>query len=93
VEGIWGSSFIGDPGKCVGKSLDMGVSLCGGPFPVERNPVSEGARTPGTLLDGWRRAVVVGHLLARDFMKGTLGRAPYRGTRKMGLLRDLQDSL
>jgi hypothetical protein len=37
---------------------------------------------------------VVGRLPVRDSMEGTLGGGlPYRGTRKMGFLRDLQDSL
>jgi hypothetical protein len=73
-EGAWGSSFIGDPGRCVGK-----VSGYGDLFSVEGNPVCEGARIRGTLLDGWRRALVVGHLPMRDSMKGTLGgRFPYQ---------------
>jgi hypothetical protein len=85
---------MGNLEDVLGKSLDMGVSLCGGPFPVEGNPVCDGARIPGTLLDGWRRAVVVGHLSVRDSMKGLLGgRLPYRGTRKMVFFRDFQDSL
>jgi hypothetical protein len=77
----------------LGKSLDMGISLYGGPFPVKGNPVCEGACTPGTLLDGWRRALVMGHLPVRDSMKGTLGGLLYWGTRKMRFLRELQDSL
>jgi hypothetical protein len=76
------------------ESLWIWASLYGGLFSVEGNPVCEGAHTPGTLLDGWRRALVVGHLPVRDSMKGTLGgRFPYQGTQKMGFLRDLQDSL
>jgi hypothetical protein len=78
----------------LGKSLDMGVSLYGGPFLVEGNPVCEEARTPGTLLDGWRRALVVEHLPVWHSMKGTLGGGLLNwGTPKIKFLRDLQDSL
>jgi hypothetical protein len=63
----------------LGKSLDVGICLYGGLFSVEGNPVCEGARIAGTLLDGWRRALLVGHLPMRDSMKGTLGgRFPYQ---------------
>jgi len=31
-----------------------------------------GNRIPGTLIDEWRRALVVGHVSVRDSMKGTL---------------------
>jgi hypothetical protein len=72
----------------------LGKSLYGGPFPFEGNLVCEGACTPGTLLDGWRRVLVVGHLPVRDSMKGTMeGGLPYQGARKMVFLIDLQDSL
>jgi hypothetical protein len=48
-------------------------------------PGCEGARTLGTLLDGWRRALVVGHLPVRDSMKGTLGGGlSYRGLKWLG---------
>jgi hypothetical protein len=85
---------LGTLENVLGESLDMGISLYGGPFLVEGNPVCEGARTPGTLLDGCRRVVVVGHLPVRDSVKGTLGGGLlYWGTRKLRFLRDLQDSL
>ena len=38
-----------------------------------------GARVPGTLIDEWRRALVVGHLYARDSMKGTLREGSFTG--------------
>jgi len=34
---------------------------------------------PGTLIDGWRRALVVGHLSARDSIKGTLMEDSFTG--------------
>jgi hypothetical protein len=49
--GSGGAPSLGTLEDVLGKSLDMGVSLYGGPFPVKGNPVCEGARTPGTLLD------------------------------------------
>jgi hypothetical protein len=77
--GFGGAPSLGTLEDVLGKSPDMGVSLYGGPFPVKGNLDCEGAHTPGTLLDGWRRAVVVGHLPGRDSMKGTLGgRFPYQ---------------
>jgi hypothetical protein len=53
-----------------------------------------GACTPATLIDEWRRALVLGHLTARDPMKGTLrGGLLYWGTQKMRFLRDIQNAL
>jgi hypothetical protein len=92
--GFGGAPSLGTLKDMLRKSLDMGISHYGGPFPVEGNPVCEGFRAPATLLDGWRRVLVVGHFPVRDSMKGTLGRGfLYWGTRKMRFLRDLQDSL
>jgi hypothetical protein len=58
------------------KAPDTGISLHGDPFPPEGNLVCGGgggrAHIPGTLMDERRRALVVGHLSARDSMKGTL---------------------
>jgi hypothetical protein len=42
-ERVWGSSFPGDPGRCVGKVFGNGhLSLYGGPFSVEGNLVCVG---------------------------------------------------
>jgi hypothetical protein len=70
--GSGGAPSLGTLEDVLGKSLDMCSSLYGGRFPVEGNRVCERARTPGTLLDGGRRALVVGHLPVRDSMKGAL---------------------
>jgi len=38
-----------------------------------------GGSIPGTLIDEWRRALVVGHFSARDSMKGTLSEDSFTG--------------
>jgi len=60
------------------KSPDMVISLHGVPFPSEGNVVcgGGGAFIPGTPINERRRALVVGHLSARDSVKGTLLRSP-----------------
>jgi hypothetical protein len=59
----------------LGKSLDVGISLCGGPLPSEGNLICVGeAHIPGTL--------VMGHLSARDTMKGTLREDSFTGEPK-----------
>ena len=63
-------------------SPDMGISLHGVPFPSEGILVCVGSSYTRTLIDERRRALVVGHLSARDSMKGSLGRAPLLGNPK-----------
>jgi hypothetical protein len=53
------------------------ISLHWVPFPSEGNLGCGGGVIPGTLIDERRRALVVGHLSARDSMKGTLGEGSF----------------
>jgi hypothetical protein len=65
------------------KSLDTGISLHGGPFQLRRTwYVGGGAHILGTLIDERRRALVVGHLSASDFLKETLRESPLLGNPK-----------
>jgi hypothetical protein len=53
VEGALGGGgpSLETPEDMLRKSLDMGISLCGGPFPAERNLACGRARIPWTLID------------------------------------------
>jgi hypothetical protein len=53
----------------------------GVPLPSEGNLVCGGgeAHIPWTSTDEWRRALMVGHLSARDSMKGTLKEGFFNG--------------
>ena len=78
-----GASSLGTLEDMLRKSLDTGISLHGGPFPAEGNLVCGGeARIPGTLIDERRKALVVGHLSARNSMKGTLREGSFTGEPK-----------
>ena len=58
----------------LGKSPDVDISLHGNSFPSEGNLVFWGVGAPitGTLIDEWRRALVVWHLFTRDSLERTL---------------------
>jgi hypothetical protein len=78
------ASSLGTVEVMVRKSQDTGTSLHGGHFPSEGNLVcggKGGARIPGTSIDEWR-ALVVGHLSARDSIKGTLREGSFTGEPK-----------
>jgi len=88
--GLGGSPSLGTLEYMLRKSPDMGISLHEGPFPPEGNLVcGEGACIPGTLIDEWRRALVVGHLSARDSMKGTLREGSFTGEPERWGLREI----
>ena len=81
--GLRGSSFTGDPGRYVTKVSGYGYLPSWGP---PRGTWYVGARIPGTLIDEWR-ALVVGHLSARDSIKMTLREVSFtRGNREMMFL-------
>jgi hypothetical protein len=44
--------------------------------------LGDGTHTLRTLIDEWRRALVVGHLSARDSIKGTLRDGSFTGELK-----------
>jgi hypothetical protein len=46
-----GAPSLGTLEDMLGKSLDMGIILHGGPFPAKGNLVCGGAHIPGTLID------------------------------------------
>jgi hypothetical protein len=78
-----GSSFNGDSGRYAKKVSRCGhLSLRGVPFPSEGDLVCGGTHIPGTLMDEWRRPLVVGHLPMRDSIKGTLGEGSFTGEPK-----------
>jgi hypothetical protein len=63
--GLRGVPSLGTLENMLGKPLDVGISLHGGPLPSGGNLVCGGkAHIPGNL--------VMGHLSARDTMKGTV---------------------
>ena len=51
VGGLRGDPSLGTLEDMLRKSLDVGISLHGGPFPAKGNVVCGGARIPGTLMD------------------------------------------
>jgi hypothetical protein len=71
---LGGAPSLGTLEDMLRKALDMGISLHRGPFPAAGN--LECGEKGGLINRGlwyeWRRALVGGHLGARDSMKGTL---------------------
>ena len=77
--GLGESAFTGDSGRYVKKVSRWGHLSPWGPLFFEGNLVcGGGAHTPGTLTDEWR-ALVAGHLSARDSIKGTLREGSFTG--------------
>ena len=70
-----GDPSLGTLEHMLGKSPDTGIFLHGSPM---EEPGMWGGRIPGTLIDEWR-ALVVGHLSARDSTKGTLREGSFTG--------------
>jgi len=78
--GLRGSSFTGDPGRYVKKVSRYGHLSPWGPLSILGEPdMWWGAHILGTLIDEWRRALVVGHLSVRDSMKGALREGSFTG--------------
>jgi hypothetical protein len=77
--GAWGSSFTGDPGRYVQKVSGCGHLSMGAPFSPGGSRYVGRGRIPRTLIDEWRRVLVLGHLSVRDSVKGALGRGPFTG--------------
>ena len=92
--GPTGESVTGGPGRYVRKVSGCGNLSPWGPLSILGEPdMWWGAHILGTLIDEWRRALVVGHLSVRDSMKGALRESSFTGEPKMMFLRDMQNVL
>jgi len=72
-----GAPSLGTLDDMLRKSPDTGISV-GGPFQSRGTCCTGGgAHIPGSLIDERKRALAVGHLSAKDSIRGTLGEGSF----------------